>query len=231
MKCFLVLVALAFSMQVQAEDFFQPCKDIIEGPGYTSLAENFESGNVKAKFCQKLNTNEFLYVEDGGNYDRLYHCATTQSRKLECQKVDEYTTYPALQVKQRFRSSNGKQFVLFSFGRLSHGIYSAGYAIFHLVPKSQAHSGYLIYSLREAGEYSGRYSDLGKVCSDLDEQDAITPDNPPYEFFDNGKDAVIIRFHQRITACDSTNAQAKQTLEYKWVKGKFRLSKDIRVFE
>ncbi|WP_448681496.1 hypothetical protein [Pseudomonas nicosulfuronedens] len=231
MKYFLILAVLTFSMQVQAEDFFRPCEEVIESPGYTSLAETFELGNVKAGYCQKLNANEFLYVTDVGNYDKFYHCAKTELRKLECREIDKYSIYPNINVEQRFRSKKGKQFVLFSVGKLSHGIYSTGYVLFHLVPKSEARSGYLIYSLREAGEHSGRYSDLGKVCSNLEEQDATTPDSPPYEFFDNGKDAAIIRFHQKITSCDSTNTEAKQTLEYKWVKGRFRLSKNTRIVE
>jgi hypothetical protein len=222
-----VLIAL-FSLSIYADDYFQNCSVNLENPDYIFLKEYIERNDVKAHLCQRLNNTEFLYTAGEGYSIKFYYCKS-ESGSLTC-KDGSYSHYPSLSIEKRFYGKNGKQFVLFKASQLRHGSYNEGYHLFHLVPKTDAASGYVLYPLNGVGASNGLDSDAGKICSNMGNSVAVHPSQPYYEIINNDS-GLAIKFNQELTFCETPKVSASEIIEFSWVKNRFRLIKNERIYK
>jgi len=220
-----ILTAFAICSPAKAGALFEACNDLVGDSSYKPLQEYFSTTYRHGDFCQRLNNHEFLYT----NANNFFYCQETKEKYLSCSEDQPGRWYPELSIVKRFDGANGKKFVLFKTSRLAHGFYSEGYSVFFLGPKGVSPRGYVILSLGEAGASNGLYSDEGKICSNMRENDnAVTPIDDGFQIINENKNNVVIRFNQEITSCAS-GEKATQTLEYTWLNNSFQQTLNSKV--
>lgn len=222
---FLLIGILFYVAPAYCEEYFSSCESILYQKEYIKLKKFFEMSDIKPKFCQRLNNNEFLYTTES----QFYYCKDTD-QGFNCQRDEDAVYYPNLKVEKRFSNKAGKQFVLFKSSKLSSGYYGEGFTIFHFVQKVDKEAGYALYRLAGAGESNGKYSEVEEVCSNMESSYAINAREPHYEIIDDQQDQFILRFNQDIISCDSNKVTAIQALEYIWKNNRFRLLNDSRKY-
>lgn len=213
MKLITCLIALTIGQSAFADSLFEQCQEVIESKSYQPLKQYLLEKKEQGDSCQRLNNYEFIYTTERN----FYYC-NFKAKDNICSEDRADTWYPNLELTSRFSGENGKRFVLFRVSRLSRGIYTSGYHVFFLTPKTENPRGYRVSSLNGAGEYNGSYSDAGKACSNLDKSDrAIEPldGHNAYVILNEGKNNVSVRFTQNITFCETQQTSA-HTLEYIW---------------
>jgi hypothetical protein len=211
-KAIPILLALTFGQAAFAEGLLEACPKVIDSKSYQPLKQYLLEKEIQGNYCQRLNNNEFVYTSD----TNFYFC-NFKAKDAPCSE-DSSVWYPGLKSLARFSGENGKKFALFEASRLSRGIYSSGYHVFFLVPKTKKPRGYKILPLLEVGEYNGTYSDGGEVCSNLDKSDQAIEaidSKQNHVILNEGKRNVGIRFALRVTSCETQKSLTK-VVEYIW---------------
>lgn len=219
-----LLIALAVSLvcsPARAEELFWECDDVRSYNSYKPLNEYLLKTNEPSNLCQRLNRREFLYTDDRN----IYYCKVGNRGVLSCEEHEKSVWYPNLSVAGRFSGKSGKKYVLLRTSMLSRGVFGSGYHAFFLVPKSVNDRGYVIFSFADAGEANGLYSDGGRICDNMGDDDAVTSMSIPFQVLHEGSNNPTVRFNQEITSCKS-GEKSIQTLEYTWQNGGFEKTLD-----
>lgn len=223
MKYILTIVTLAsvlFSSFTYADPLLKDCEDISADINFRPLQKYISTQDESNELCQRLDENEFLYTTN----DNFYYCKSAAGTALKCEPNEKGNFFPDLSLVKKYSNDNGNQFVLFRTRRISGEEYKESYHAFFLVPKKINLRGYMLFVFPDAGT-ADRNEGSGR-CVNTQDSDVITISKPPVEIVSDSKNNAVVRFNQLRTTC-KTNEKFKQTLEYTWQKGGFKLTKNL----
>ena len=211
------------SASVHAHDappsLFIPCAQALATREFAPLRGVITDELRETAGCLRLDDRSFLLFSQPGGPGTPFHHCDLRATPPACTSEPLFSY--AFEKKREFTGANGKRYMLWFNWQMKRGVYSDGYGIFSLVPKTVDPRGFAIYGLTGSELYRGE-GDAPDPCRDLgDHVNEITG----YELLDEGTPAVELRFMSRAVDCNSR----KETVEverFRPVHGKFQRMTD-----
>jgi hypothetical protein len=213
----LMAVAAHAEPATVSKSLFKPCTDVLTRAELASMSGELAEQVRGAAGCLRLTNKEFV-VFRGDNLilERPFqYCAVQRVPECEPEPFRPYS----FDVQREFTGANGKRFMLWKTYRYARGVYSHGYGIASLVPKSVESRGFDVYALTSGAIFRGEDPSTADPCQDLgDEATEITG----YELLGESTAEVELRFTERVVNC-KTQEETPRLKRYRPRNGKFEL--------
>jgi hypothetical protein len=197
------------------KSLFTPCAEALPTPEFAPLRAVIPGAFAESAGCLRLTNREFLLFAQPFGPGQPFHYCDLRTSAPGC-KAEPHWFY-AFETKQQFTGANGKRYMLWHTWQMKRGIYSDGYGIFSLVPRSIDPRGFAVYTLPGGMIFQGEDPANSDPCRDLgDEATEITG----YELRGEGTEEVELRFTQRRIDC-KTRQETLGLLRYQPKNGKF----------